>query len=152
MQNPELKARLHALCVASIEQRIETARQAIAISQEAANEETKNAAGDKYETGRAMAQLEIEKDSAQLAEAQKLRQALMQINPSKSFTTIQAGSLVFTTEGNFYLSVSAGQFAIDGQTFIAISTASPIGAKMVGLKQNDRFQWNKKDYVITALR
>jgi hypothetical protein len=143
MQNPELKARLHALCLGNIDQRIETARQAIAISQEAANDETKNTAGDKYETGRAMAQLEIEKDMTQLAEAQKLRQALLQINPAKSFTTIQGGSLVFTNEGNFYIAVSAGQFVIDGQTFIAISSASPIGAKMIGLKQGDGFQWNK---------
>lgn len=152
MQNPELKARIHDLCLASIDQRIETARQAIAISQEAANEETKNAAGDKYETGRAMAQLEIEKDSAQLAEAQKLRQTLMLINPVKSFNTIQAGSLVLTTQGNFYLAVSAGQFVVDGDTYFAISAASPIGAKMIGLKQGDKFQWNKRDYQITAVR
>jgi transcription elongation GreA/GreB family factor len=152
MQNPELKARIHSLCLASIDQRIETAKQAIAISQEAANEETKNAAGDKYETGRAMAQLEIEKDSTQLAEAQKLRQALLQINPVKSFATIQGGSLVLTTQGNFYIAVSAGQFVVDGETYVAISSASPIGAKMMGLKEGDQFQWNKKDYKINMVR
>lgn len=152
MHNPELKARIHALCLAAIDQRIDNARQAMAMSQEAANEETKSAAGDKYETTRAMMQLEIEKDSAQLAEAQKLRQVLLQINPAKSFGTIQTGSLVLTSEGNFYVAVSAGQFVVDGQTYVAISSASPIGAKMMGLKQGDRFQWNKKDYVITTVR
>jgi transcription elongation GreA/GreB family factor len=152
MHNPELKARIHALCLAAIDQRIDNARQAMAMSQEAANEETKSAAGDKYETTRAMMQLEIEKDSAQLAEAQKLRQVLVQINPAKAFAAIQAGSLVLTSEGNFYVAVSAGQFVVDGQTYVAISTASPIGAKMMGLKQGDRFQWNKKDYVITTVR
>jgi sortase (surface protein transpeptidase) len=56
-----LKTRLHSLCVSYVGQRIETAQRAIAIAQASANEETKSSAGDKYETGRAMAQLEIEK-------------------------------------------------------------------------------------------
>lgn len=82
---------------------------AIEHAQLAANEETKSSAGDKYETGRAMMQLEIEKQSVQLAEAMKLKHVLSQINPEKTTETIQSGSLVFTDQGNFYISISAGK-------------------------------------------
>jgi hypothetical protein len=54
-----------------VHQRIASAEEAIRMAQESANQEGKSSAGDKYETGRAMAQLEIEKASGQLAEANK---------------------------------------------------------------------------------
>ena len=64
-----IKQELYKLCQTYIQQRILTAKQAIEAAQQAANNETKSSSGDKYETGRAMMQLEIEKDSAQLSES-----------------------------------------------------------------------------------
>jgi hypothetical protein len=71
-----IKQQLYAKCLVFVEQRIATAQEAIASAQRSANEETKSSAGDKYETGRAMAQLEIEKSTLQLAESFKLKQFL----------------------------------------------------------------------------
>ena len=56
-----IKQTLYNFCVTYINQRMATAQQAIHTAQASANEETKSSAGDKYETGRAMMQLEIEK-------------------------------------------------------------------------------------------
>ena len=52
------KKQLYDLCQAVVQQRIDTARHAMTAAQESANEEGKSSAGDKYETGRAMAQIE----------------------------------------------------------------------------------------------
>lgn len=49
-------------------------------AQEAANSESKSSAGDKYETGRAMAQLERDRHAQLLAEAQKVERELTQLN------------------------------------------------------------------------
>ena len=143
-----IKQQLHSLCLAYIEKRIKGSHQAIQFAQASANEETKSSAGDKYETGRAMAQLEIEKNSAQLGEAQKLKQILLQLDPSKTSDTIQAGSLIVTNHGSFYISIPAGQFTLEGEIYFAISPASPIAQKLVGLRKGDRFSFNKKEFEV----
>ncbi len=146
-----LKSALHTLCLAYIEQRITTATQAIRSAQSSANEETKSSAGDKYETGRAMAQLEIEKNSTQLSEANKLKQILSQINPDKITETAQSGSLVSTTNENYYIAIAAGQFTLEGKIYFAISPSSPIAHKLLGLKTGDQFTFNNKIFVIAKV-
>jgi len=143
-----LKVKLHSLCQAYIEQRIDTAQKAIAIAQASANEETKSSAGDKYETGRAMAQLEIEKNSTQLAEAQKLKVALAQIKSDHPTNIVQSGSLVITNQGNFYIAISAGQLMVDNTSYFSISSVSPIGSKLIGLKEGAQFSFNSKAYQV----
>lgn len=141
-----IKQQLHALCLIYIEERIKGANQAIQFAQASANEETKSSAGDKYETGRAMAQLEIEKNSTQHAEAQKIKQILLQLDPTKTSNTIQSGSLVITNQGKFYISIPAGQIVVEEEIYFAISPSSPIAQKLLGLKVGDRFSFNKKEF------
>ena len=76
----QLKANLHALCVAYVQSRMQAAQQAIAEAQQAQNDDTKSSAGDKYETGREMAQQETNRNLAQLNEANKLMVALNHIS------------------------------------------------------------------------
>jgi hypothetical protein len=147
----QIKQQLHALCLAYIEERIKGANQAIQFAQASANEETKSSAGDKYETGRAMAQLEIEKNSTQLAEAKKLKQILLQLDPSKATETAQAGSVVITNQGRFYISIPAGQFIIEGESYFAISPSSPIAQKLLGLRIGYQFSFNKKEFVVEGV-
>ena len=82
MKNSNLKIQLHQKCAEIIEQRITELKSIIQESQDAANNETKSSAGDKHETGRAMAQLETEKLSSQLSEALKTQKTLQKINPN----------------------------------------------------------------------
>ena len=147
----DTKQQLYQLCVAYIEQRIDTAQEAIRIAQTSANDETKSSAGDKYETGRAMMQLEIEKNTVQLAEAIKLKQLLQQINPDKETTSVQLGSMVTTNQGNFYIAISAGQLTLKGKTYFAISASTPIGIKLMGQQKGAQFIFNNKTYTIEAI-
>ena len=143
-----LKREAYVLCQDYINNRIQTVKTAMDIAQASANDETKSSAGDKYETGRAMMQLELEKNSVQLVEANKLKQTLDQLDPDKLSDTVQLGSLVTTNHGCFYLSISAGPLKLRGSLVFAVSTASPIGVKLAGLKKGDSFQLNGKDYLV----
>ena len=131
-----------------VDERIKAAQEAIQVAQQSANEETKSSAGDKYETGRAMAQLEIEKNGVQLAEALRLKQTLEQIQPDLETKTVRVGSLVITSQGNFYIAISAGQFIIDDKVYFVISPASPIGQKLLGLHVEQGFSFNKKEFLV----
>jgi transcription elongation GreA/GreB family factor len=144
----DIKERLYQHCVEFIDKRIAGAREAIQIAQDSANEETKSSAGDKYETGRAMAQLEIEKNATQLEEALKQKKILDSIDISLKPAKIQSGSLVTTSNGNFFIAISVGLIVIEQQQFAVVSAQSPIGAKLIGLKTGDSVAFANKEYSI----
>ena len=146
-----LKQQLYNFCSDYVNQRIETASSAIQIAQASANEETKSSAGDKYETGRAMMQLEIEKNTTQLNEARKLRQVLDQFDPLKPTSFVQLGSLVITSSQNYYMSISAGQLTIENKIYFAISAVSPIGAQLMGMRAGETIVFNKKNIDIQLI-
>jgi transcription elongation GreA/GreB family factor len=144
----DIKIKLYQYCVEFIDKRIAGAREAIQIAQDSANEETKSSAGDKYETGRAMAQLEIEKNTTQLEEALKQKKILDLIDIANKPAKIQNGSLVTTSNGNFFIAISVGLVVIDQQQFAVVSAQSPIGAKLIGLNAGDSFAFANKQYSI----
>jgi len=144
----DLKADLYNQCLAYVNQRIDTARQALNDAQESANAEEKSSAGDKYETGRAMAHLEREKALGQLNEGLKLKAALEKVSSANTSVEVCLGSIVFTDKNNFYLTISAGKLLSDGVEFIALAPASPIGALLLGHKKGDQFVFNNQTWVI----
>jgi len=147
----DLKKQLHQLCANLIQQRLDAARQAIEAAQQAAKDDTKSSAGDKYETGREMMQQETNRNMAQLTEANKLLVALNHISTNGQHTTAEAGSVVVTDNGKFFLSVSAGTVVLDSDTYFAVSPGSPIGLKMKGCAAGDTFSLNGKHYKISEV-
>ena len=150
----KLSDTLYQLCLEFIDKRIKTIRDAIAETQASADEETKSSAGDKYETGLSMMQLDMEKQAEQLAEAVRTRDQLQQIkviDEINSASGIRPGNAVETSQGNFYIAISAGQVKANDQTYFAISPATPIGAKLIGLKTGDKFTFNTREYTINRV-
>jgi len=145
---PNLKSQLYILCQQFVEQRIANAREAIKNATDSANDDTKSSAGDKHETGRAMAHLEQEKGVTQLNEAIELQSVLQKINPEIISNTIQVGSVVITDKGNFYICIPAGKIEVDNQVYFAISIGSPIGMKIKKLSKKDQFEFNSSVYNI----
>ncbi len=131
--------------------RIVAIQKAIDEAIESANDDTKSSSGDKHETGRAMAQLEQEKGSKQLSEALEFKSVLKKINPEQKSDKILLGSLVYTNKGAFYIAVAAGKIMIEGQTFFAISSVSPIALKLIGLSKNDKLIFNGNNYKIEEI-
>jgi transcription elongation GreA/GreB family factor len=144
----EIKKELYKQCLDYVKKRMEAALQGIEEAREASNDDTKSSAGDKFETGRAMMEQETERNTVQLNEANKLKVALNQLNPNAVSDKAETGSLVITNNGNFYISVSAGMLTIDGETYFAISPASPVGLKLMGQKVGYEFQLKDKQYLI----
>jgi hypothetical protein len=147
----ELKEKVHQACVEYLEDKIKHVRSAIKEIQVASFEETKSSVGDKYETGRAMAQLELEKYAAQLHEFQKQLDVVNGIKLLSNPTISGLGSLIRTDLGNFYLSVSVGPFEIDSQICYGVSAASPIGKTLKELKLGDTFQLRNKQAKILSI-
>jgi hypothetical protein len=61
---------------------------------------------------------------------------------------VQAGSLVFTNKGNFFIAISAGKLAADTDTVFAISAVSPLGAKLLGQREGAKFDLNGQSFNI----
>jgi len=146
-----LKEVLYRQCLDYVQKRMDAAQQGIDEAQQASKEDTKSSAGDKYETGRAMMQQETDRNMAQLNEANKLKVALNAITTNLSSKQVENGSVVVTNNGNFYLAISAGALVANGESYVAISPASPIGLKLKGLKADDQFALNGKDYKIISI-
>lgn len=144
----EFKTKLVEQCRAYIQQRIEIARRAMEAAQESANSESKSSAGDKYETGRAMAQIERDRYAQQLDAALTVEQELNRINTEKEYTIVQPGSLVVTNRGVFFISISAGKLSVDKTEVFAVSPGSPIGVALAGRSAGDRLTFNKILYEI----
>lgn len=143
-----LTEQLHALCSEYISNRQADIKKTIAELRDAANNETKSSAGDKYETGREMMQQEIDLNMARLNELDKLKATLEHITPTEKGPIAQPGSVVYTTNGNFYIAISAGQLRADGTLFYAVSAASPIGAKLMGKRVGEAFEVNGKSGMV----
>lgn len=111
---------------------------------EALLSETKSTAGDKHETGRAMAQLEQEKLSAQLAETRKSLDGLKQIDPDLTMQQIGFGSLVKTSRGYFLVSVGIGAIPVGSMSVYCITAGSPIGQLLLGKSSGESIELNGK--------
>lgn len=143
-----LKQQLHNLCTAYVAQREQQIGQAIADARESVANETKSSAGDKYETGREMMQLEIDLNMARLAELQNQKAAMVHIATDGSSPVVVPGSVVFTNNGAFYVSISAGLLKVDGNVYYAVSPASPVGSALMGHEAGHSFQLNGKRFMI----
>ena len=140
----KIKSQLLDACRKIVDDRIRHAKEAMNAAQEAANEESKSSAGDKYNTGRALMQIETDRHARQLIEAQKLAGTLDLIQIERQYDQVDLGSLVETVNGNYFISISAGKIIIEDFSAFAISTASPIGQQLIGMKVGDQLSFNKK--------
>jgi len=120
--------------------RITIAQKAIDEAKESKEQETKSTAGDKHEVGRAMMQLEQEKNEMQLAKAKILESILFQINASTKNSKVCFGSLIVTNVGNYFLSIGLGKIEFGNKTYYTISPESPIAKLMY----NQRIGWKGK--------
>ena len=131
-----------------LDSKIETAIMAIALAKESRDNDTKSSAGDKYETGRAMMQLEMDKNEAQKSKILKLKRELSQINIQKNFSKVEFGSLVVSNQENYFISIGIGKLDVENEIFYVISFASPIGKLLQHKIIGDKFQFQGKEFMI----
>ena len=147
-----IKEKLYQACFDFASQRIKALNDAQKELSEDAGSEAKSSAGDKHETGRAMMQLEQEKNADQLSKASELLKAMEKIDPSVVSDKVALGTLVITNRGQFYIAISAGKISIDGKDYFAVSPQAPIAVKLIGLKTKQSFQFNGVEYLVEEVR
>ena len=147
----ELKFAIHKICEEKVDEMISQAQWRMDQVQEAANEEVKSSMGDKFETTRAMMQREKEQAAQQLEECLKLKEALSKAHVNSIMDSIASGAVIVTNFGNFYLAAAVGKFTFENVVWYGVSTVSPIGQKLLGLKLGDSFELNGRTFKIEGL-
>ena len=135
------KEALYQACLAYAEKRIQTATEAYKMAQDSANEETKNTASDD-DNSKAMLQIEAEQQAKHMVEARKLKEEMLRIDPAVKNNIVSAGSLVITSLGNYYISISAGKIDVDKKSYFAVSLSAPIAQALKGKKTGDKIDFN----------
>ncbi|MFN8353275.1 MAG: GreA/GreB family elongation factor [Spirosomataceae bacterium] len=133
-----------------LDQRLQTAWDAMQAAQASANEEGKSSAGDKYETARAMGQLDRDMYGRQYEQVRQERLLLEKIQETERHTTAGFGALVQTSAGWYCLAVSVGIVTQDGEKVMVVSPQSPIGQALLGKKAGDSFSFRGKNERILA--
>ncbi|MCU0324433.1 MAG: transcription elongation factor [Spirosomaceae bacterium] len=134
-----------------LQERIDAASLAMKNAQAAANEETKSSVGDKYETGRAMNQLNLEMYGRQHEQAVSELAIVEKIDVSQVSAAIGIGSLAKTSMGVFFVAVGTGKVTIGTDLIIAISPQSPIGELLMHKKQGESFDFRGKKIDVLAV-
>lgn len=128
-----------------LQSRLAELEKAIANVQNSANEESKSSMGDKYETGRAMAQNDRAMLENQKSELLKDIATFGNINFNQETDFVKNGSLVQTSIGYILVSVSLGKIVDAGINTMLISSASPLGTQLLGKKANEMVSVNGKE-------
>lgn len=145
------KASLRAACKKYVGERIDNALQAIESARDAAADDTKSSAGDKFETTREMMQQELNRHQQLLADAQRMEQVINNMGVGMDDGPVKLGSLVATNHGIFFIAISIGQLQINGIPYWIISPGSPLGQRLIGTNVGQQVVFNGKIYQITGI-
>lgn len=145
------KNRLKLAAQQIIEQRISAAKTLIDEAQAAANSEEKSSAGDKYETARAMNQLEKEMHSKQLAQQLKELALLHEVRTDVVYREATTGACIDGSGIIFFIAAGLGKQTIDGKLIIYLSPQAPLAKQLQHKKAGDQFVFNGKGIAIESV-
>jgi hypothetical protein len=146
-----LKEEILAHARQEVDKAIEVTRASLASVEGSLANETKSSAGDKFETGRAMLHMEIQKLNQQLTVAAERQQAIHRIIRKSATELISEGSLVATNRGLYLVGLSLGKVRLEGRVVFCTSLESPIGAALMGKQIGEMFTFNELDFVVRGV-
>lgn len=148
----DLKDRLQQTCLDFIEAKVLGVQQILNSITESKAGETKSSAGDKFETGRAMLQIEEENHGRQLLQLYALKNTLEQVARRETKEIIGPGNLIITQKRRYYLSAGLGKIKLDQLDYFCISAESPIGQLLIGRQVGDEVVFNGlKDKILEII-
>jgi len=142
------KHSLKQFCQAVIEQRIQNGKALIDSAQQAANNEEKSSAGDKYETARAMGHLDKDMHTRQLMENVKELANLQQVNATQVYAGVTTGAYIQCSTTSFFIAAGIGRQVYNGQTIVFLSPGAPLAKLMMGKQAGDSFVFGGSSAVI----
>jgi len=147
-----LKNNLYQQLQKILSEKMESIQEALATAKESRDADTKSSAGDKHETSRALAEIEIDKLEVQLEKTTQIFKELRTIDFNKKNEQVELGSLVFTNHENYFISVGLGKIEVNGEIFYSISLASPVGTALKWKKVGDKLVFNNRELVIEGIQ
>ena len=102
------------------------------------NFDTKSSAGDKFETSREMAQIEIHKIESEILKTQQFI--------SELFSKVT--QFIITDNGAFLISIPFGKLILNDEKIFCISKNAPITKHLINTKKNNSFLYNNMKYNI----
>ena len=105
---------------------------------ESRNSDTKSSAGDKFETSREMAQIEIHKIEIEILKTQQFITDLFS----------KVTQLIITDKGAFLISIPFGKLILNDEKIFCISKNAPITKHLITTKKNYYFFYNDMKYNI----
>ena len=147
----KLKQKIYNHYVQLIHDKVAMLQKILNDLKESGANETKSTAGDKHETALAMLQIEQTNTRTQLQEVLNQQAALEKINPDLSADSVLNGSLIKTNRGYLFMSVALGRAVVDDVAVIALSSQSPLGKKLMGLKVGERAEINNTAYLVEGI-
>lgn len=150
-QQIQFKEQLKAHGLILLKARMDAAEFAMQQAQEAANNEEKSSAGDKYETARSMSQLDKAMNARQLEAAKLQFMHLQNIVVDTAFESFVVGSVALINQQYYFLSVGLGNVEIDGQKIIFVSPQAPLCIALFQKKVNDVISFQGKNLKIETI-
>ncbi len=147
----DFKENIFLHCLTLLETKEKEIKIEIANLRDGIANDSKSSMGDKYETSREMSQQEINRLEQQLSNNGQQLFQLKALNLNSSNKNIGLGSLVKTNIGIFLISIGLGELIVAQQSIFLISAVSPLGKLMMGKKEGDQFEMNKKEIKILEL-
>ncbi|MGY2134849.1 hypothetical protein ACW9KT_21645 [Hymenobacter sp. HD11105] len=150
-QRTTMRRQLLEECRRIQQQKVETAREAMLLVQESANE-SQGAIEDKFESFREACHIQRDLYARQLDEALTGLQVLQRVSdmpPPKDQPNL--GSIVVTDSQTYFIALSLGEIKLDGQTFCAISAFSPLYQAMRTTRPGEAFTFRGKSYQMQAV-
>ena len=132
-------------------ERMQVAWEAMEAAQESANDQGKSSMGDKYETSRSMGQLDRNMHAKQYEQIRLEKTVLERIAANTGSSRGAVGSLIQTTAGWFFISVSLGILKFEDETVIAVSSSSPVGTSLLGKAEGENFRFQNKEQKILKI-
>ena len=147
----KIKQQLHLKCQELLQNRLRVLEKSMNDIYNNLESETKSTAGDKHETGRAMLHLEREKLGHQLAIINNQLQVFNKINLEAQISRVVLGSLVYTTQANYFISVSMGELKAGKIRAYAISAMSPVGQALMLKAVDETVFYNNQEIKILKI-
>lgn len=145
------KQQLFEHCLNILQERIRVSESMMRTAQDAANEEQKSSAGDKYETARSMNQLDREMHARQLLQHQQELARLQQINWQQESEKVQAGSLLLCPGLLLFIAAGLGTITWQQQPVIVLSPSAPLAASLLGRKAGEVIRIKNQSYLIQKI-
>jgi len=143
----DFKTALHQRLLEILNEKIATIEKEISGLRDDQRRDTKSSAGDKFETSRAMIQLEIDRLNRSLALVKQDLSKAERLDTSPH-DRIHEGSLIKTDQAIYYLSVGLGALDMDETKILFISKQAPKGKLLHGKMAGQTFSFNGLDEVV----